>query len=192
MAHAPIPTYRVPRQLANGPVVFVTSMYRGQPNVMTATWLMPMSMNPAVIGVAIQPSRLTHEFVSRSEVLGISIPTMDQLAAIHGCGMLSGREHDKAARFGLVFSDGDEIEVPWIEESVAHIECGVSQRITTGDHDVFTLSVISAHADLAVFGDMWMPSSGVALAHHLGGDQYAAQGTTYTAPDPLADREVGP
>lgn len=189
MAHAPIPSHRVPRLLANGPVVFVTSMYRGQPNVMTASWLMPMSMNPAVIGLAVQPTHLTHEFVSKSEVLGISIPTLDQLAAIHGCGLLTGREHDKAMRFDLTFSDGGEIEVPWIEDSVAHIECGVMQRVSYGDHDLFICQVIAALAEPAAFDDAWVPGSGVALAHHLGADQYAAQGATYTAPDPFAESE---
>ncbi|MCS7051144.1 MAG: flavin reductase, partial [Thermomicrobium sp.] len=55
------------RLLEPGPVVLVTSHYRGQPNVMTAAWVTPISLDPPRLGLAIHPSRLTHEFLSRGE-----------------------------------------------------------------------------------------------------------------------------
>ena len=34
---------------------------------MTAAWLLPLSLDPVRIGVAVHPTRLTHEFISKSE-----------------------------------------------------------------------------------------------------------------------------
>jgi flavin reductase (DIM6/NTAB) family NADH-FMN oxidoreductase RutF len=55
------------RMLAPGPVALVTTMYRDQPNMMTAAWMQPVSLSPMLISIAVQPSRLTHEFMTKSE-----------------------------------------------------------------------------------------------------------------------------
>jgi flavin reductase (DIM6/NTAB) family NADH-FMN oxidoreductase RutF len=164
-------------------------MYRAQPNVMTASWIMPLSLEPARVGVAIHPDRLTHTFVSRTEVLGISVPTLDHLAAIHGCGMLSGNDLDKFERFSLTPGDPEEIDAPWVVESVARLECGVVERHVCGDHHLFTCEVINAFADPAAFMETWLPENEVALVHHLGGDRYTGMGREYRAPDPMADED---
>ncbi len=175
------------RLIGSGPVVFLTTMFRDQPNVMTAGWLLPLSLDPVLIGVAVQPSRLSHEFMTKSEQFAISLPTMDSLAAIHGCGETSGRDGDKFERFGLTPQDPHEIEAPLIGECVAHIECGVIDRVHWGDHDLFVGSVLHVSADPLAFRETWLPEDGVQIVHHLGGDRYAGMGAAYRASAPPDD-----
>ncbi len=172
------------RLIGAGPVVLLTSMFKGQPNVMTVGWLMPLSLDPVLIGVAVQPSRLSHEFMTKSEQFGISVPTMDLLAAIHGCGEESGRDVDKFELFRLTPQDPHEIDAPSIGECVAHLECGVIDRRSIGDHDLFVGTVMHVTAEASAFRDTWLPEDGVQIAHHLGGDRYAGMGGAYRASSP--------
>src|SRR5687768_3013994 len=101
---------------------------------MTAGWLLPLSFDPVYVGVAIHPSRLTHEFVSKTEVFALNIPPADLMTAVHTCGMTSGREGDKFAATGLTPTDATAIEAPLVAECVAHLECGLVDRQSIGDH----------------------------------------------------------
>ncbi len=116
------------RLLAPGPVGLVSTMYRDQPNVMTAAWMLPLSLDPVRIGVAVHPTRLTHEFISKTEWFAINIPNVDLITPVHTCGLRSGRDGDKFAATGLTPTEAREIEAPLIAECVAHIECGVAER----------------------------------------------------------------
>ncbi len=113
----------VARLLQPSPVGLLTSQFRADPNVMTVAWLMPLSLNPARVAVAIHPDRLSHEYVSRSEFFALNIPTMDLLTAVHRCGIESGRQVDKFAASGLTPIDAYELDLPLVDECVAHIEC---------------------------------------------------------------------
>ena len=83
------------RLLQPGPVALVTSRFRSADNVMTAAWLMPVSLDPPRIALAVHTGRLTHEYISKSEYFALNIPTAELLAAVHRCGLVSGREGDK-------------------------------------------------------------------------------------------------
>ncbi|MEZ4623500.1 MAG: flavin reductase family protein [Thermomicrobiales bacterium] len=94
------------RMLAPGPLALVTTMYRDQPNVMTAAWMQPISLSPMLISVAVQPSRLTHEFMTKTEVFTINFPTLESLNAVYLAGMVSGQDQDKFESSGLTPEPG--------------------------------------------------------------------------------------
>lgn len=173
------------RLLSPGPVTLISTMYREQPNLMTAAWLLPLSLDPVRIGVAVHPTRLTHEFISKSEWFAINIPNVDLITAVHTCGIRSGRESDKFALTGLTPTDAQEIEAPLVGECVAHIECGVAERLTLGDHDLFVGSVLAVSALDEAFDGFWDVSVDAGrLLHHLGADRYAGLGRAYKAAPP--------
>jgi flavin reductase (DIM6/NTAB) family NADH-FMN oxidoreductase RutF len=170
------------RLLEPGPLALLTSRHRSAENVMTQGWMMSLSLDPAVIGVAINPERLTHEFVGRSEFFGLSIPTADLIAAVHRCGIESGRDGDKFVRAKLTPLDGLEVDAPLIEECVAHIECGVIDRVSYGDHDLFIAEVLVVQAEEEAFQERWLVEVDAGqILHHLRADHYAALSRPYRA-----------
>ena len=173
------------RILAPGALALVTTMYRDQPNVMTAGWLLPLSFEPALIGVAIHPGRLTHEFASKSEVFALNIPTVDLIGAVHYCGLTSGNEVDKWAATGLTPEEALEIGAPLVAECVAQIECGVIDRRAWGDHDLFVGRVLALQTEDEAFNGTWQVETDAGrLLHHLGADRYAGLGRIYGAQPP--------
>lgn len=167
------------RVLEPGPVALVTSMFRSHPNVMTAAWISPLGFDPPLLTLAIHPGRLTHEFVSKSEMFGINVPTMDHIRAVHQCGVLSGQEQDKFDITGLTPIDPLEIEAPRIYECVAHIECGVIERISLADHDLFVGQILAAAADTDYFQGRWLAETELPLVHHVAAEHYAGMTRSY-------------
>ena len=176
------------RMLAPGPLALVTTMYRDQPNVMTAAWMQPLSLSPLLLTIAVQPSRLTHEFMSKTEVFALNFPTIDLLSAVHLCGMVSGHEQDKFEATKLTPELGVATEAPLIAECVAHVECEVRDRVTIGDHDLFVAMPPRVTADEEAFDGVWRVENDAGrVLHHLGGDRYAGLGKAYQASLPDDD-----
>ncbi len=177
------------RVLEPGPVVLVTAQYRAQPNVMTAAWVTPISLDPPRVALAIHPSRLTHELIGKSEYFALNIVTVEYLSAVHLCGSVSGRDLDKFARAALHPIDALEIDVPVIEEAAAHIECGLVGRLSLGDHDLFVGDVLAVAADAELFEERWLHLDEAPLIHHVGGEWYAAAARVHRARLPGAEEE---
>ena len=176
------------RMLAPGPVALVTTMYHDQPNIMTAAWMQPLSLSPLLISIAVQPSRLTYEFMTKTEVFTFNIPTVDLLSAVHLCGMISGNEKDKFEATGLTPELGVATEAPLIAECVAHIECEVRDRVSIGDHDLFVALPLRVTADDEAFDGIWSVDTDAGrILHHLGADRYAGLGKAYQATLPEDD-----
>lgn len=168
------------RMLAPGPLALATTMYRDQPNVMTAAWMQPISLSPMLISIAVQPSRLTHEFMTKTEVFALNFPTMELLNQVHLAGMVSGHDQDKFEDSGLTPEPGVATEAPLIAECVAHIECNVRDRVTIGDHDVFIATPMRVTADDEAFDGIWRTDTDAGrVLHHLGGDRYGSLGKWY-------------
>ena len=176
------------RMLAPGPLALLTTFYKDQPNMMTAAWMQPISLSPMLISVAVHPSRLTHEFMTKTEVFTLNIPTLDLLNAVHLAGMVSGRDQDKFDVSGLTLEPGVATEAPLIAECIAHIECNVRDRVTIGDHDLFVATPMRVTADDEAFDGSWIVETDAGrVLHHLGADRYASLGKSYQGVLPGAD-----
>jgi flavin reductase (DIM6/NTAB) family NADH-FMN oxidoreductase RutF len=152
---------------------------------MTAGWLMPLSFEPTLVGVAIHPGRLSHEFATKTEVFALNFPTADLIGAVHYCGMNSGRETDKLAAAGLTPTESLEIEAPLIADCVAHVECAVVDRRSFGDHDLFVARVLAVQALDEAFDGFWQVEVDAGqILHHLGADRYAGLCKAYRVQPP--------
>ena len=165
------------RLLAPGPVVLVTAAWRGHPNIMTAAWVFPLSIEPPLVGVAVSPLRLTHDMIAASEEFALNIPGPRLREKVHFCGMTSGRDRDKWHEAHLTPLPAKRIEAPLVEECLAHIECGVEQAIVVGDHTLFVGRVLAVQAEEGCFDEMWLLEEDEAKPlHHVGLDRYAILG----------------
>jgi flavin reductase (DIM6/NTAB) family NADH-FMN oxidoreductase RutF len=171
------------RLLSPGPVSLLTTQYRGQPNVMTVAWAAPVSLAPPLVGVAIYPGRLTHEFLLKSEQFVLNVPPLEIITATHQCGILTGRDGDKFAATGLTMELATTVDPPLIAECLAHLECVVVERVRLGDHDLFVGEPQALLAEETAFNGFWQTEGeeGSQILHHLGADRYAALAKTYRA-----------
>ena len=161
------------RLLGGGPVAIVTTAWRGNWNAMPAIFVTPLSMNPPLVGVAVHPSRHTHDMIKYSEEFALNIPTRELLHHVQYLGSVSGHELNKLELTRLPTFRARRIVAPLLEGCVGWIECGVHDAYTVGDHTLFVGKVAAVSAEKDAYGETWLlDDPELSPLHYLGVNQY--------------------
>jgi flavin reductase (DIM6/NTAB) family NADH-FMN oxidoreductase RutF len=113
----------------------ITSRHREDDNVMTASWVFPLSMEPPMFGVSVSEESFSCDVIRKGKGFGINLPHPALQDATVICGRDSGRDTDKFEKANLTKENG--VRVPLIKECPVSIECELVQEIKTGDHVLF-------------------------------------------------------
>lgn len=136
------------------PVVMVTCVDKeGKPNIITLAWVGIVCSDPAMIGIAIRPSRYSNSLIKESEEFVVNIPTVELAKKADYCGHVSGRDTDKFEETGFFVVSPSKIKTPLIEECPMNIECEVRQTISLGAHDLFIGEVVAVHVDESILDE---------------------------------------
>ncbi|HLZ72124.1 MAG TPA: flavin reductase family protein [Dehalococcoidia bacterium] len=175
------------RLLVCGPLVLVTTTWRNSEDVMPAAWSMPLSADPPFIGVAVHPSRHTHDMIRFSEEFALNIPGRRLLNHCQYFGTTSGRDLDKLELSKLPTFHARKVGAKLLEGCVAYIECGVEDALRIGDHTLFVGRVVAVSADEEAYNELWtLADEDEKPLHYLGGDWYAMLGTRLQARPPAS------
>lgn len=179
------------RLLGGGPVVLVTTAWRGNYNVMPAVFVTPLSFDPPLIGLAVHPSRHTHDMIKYSEEFALNLPSRELLHHTQYLGSVSGRDADKFGLTKLPTFRARKVEAPLLEGCVGYIECGVEDAITTGDHTLFIGKVVAAQVEKEAFDETWLlDDPDLKPLHYLGLNRYALLAERLEARIPKPEEEV--
>ncbi|HQP37667.1 MAG TPA: flavin reductase family protein [Polyangiaceae bacterium] len=176
VAIEPTRSYRL---VNHGPVTLITTRSGGKPNVMAASWVMPVDTDPPRVALVIGSDSLTFENVMATGELVVNLPTVDMIEQVHEAGNLSGREVDKLQRLGLRTVDGSRVAAPLIESCIGWLECKlIRDDSMQKEHGVLVAEVVAAWADDEVFRDgKWaFGSTQKRTFHHVSGSTFLATG----------------
>jgi flavin reductase (DIM6/NTAB) family NADH-FMN oxidoreductase RutF len=143
-----LPVGQVRRYLEPGPIVLVSSAWKGQRNIMTMGWHTVMEFSPSLIGCVISSGNHSFELVRRSRECVINLPTTALTEAVVGIGTSSGAEIDKFDHFGLTAEAASRVSAPQIRECHASFECRLADASLVGKYNFFIWEVV--HAQVAV------------------------------------------
>jgi flavin reductase (DIM6/NTAB) family NADH-FMN oxidoreductase RutF len=176
------------RLLGGGPVVLVTTAWRGNYNVMPAAFVTPLSFDPPFVGLAVHPGRHTHDMIKFSEEFALNVPTRELLHHCQYLGSLSGREANKFELTKLPTFRARKVEAPLLEGCIGYIECGVEDALTVGDHTLFVGKVAAAQVEKEAFDETWLlADDDLKPLHYLGLNHYALLGERLEARIPEAE-----
>ncbi len=162
------------RLLDGGPVALVTTAWRGNYNVMPAVFVTPVSFDPPLIGLAVHPTRHTHDMIKYSEEFALNLPSRELLHHCQYLGTMSGRDSNKLELTQLPTFRARRVDAPLLEGCVGYIECGVEDAYTMGDHTLFVGKVVAAQAEKEAFDETWLLSEpDLKPLHYLGLNLYA-------------------
>jgi flavin reductase (DIM6/NTAB) family NADH-FMN oxidoreductase RutF len=139
-----LPVTQVRRYLEPGPVVLVSSAYRGRRDVMTRGWHMILMDDPSRVGCFIWDQNDSYEMVRRSEECAINVPTVDLAETVVRIGNCHGRDVDKFEKFGLTATDAREIGAPLIADCYANFECRLIDSSLIKRYSLFVFEVVKA------------------------------------------------
>jgi len=143
----------------------------GKTNIITLAWSMPTSFDPPMLVISVKRRRYSHKLIRETGEFVVNIPTMDIVKETLFCGRKTGRTHDKFKEACLTQMPAKMVKPPIIKECVAHLECKLRRKITTGDHTLFVGEILAAYANEGVFNGTFNLKK-VKLVYHAGEDDF--------------------
>jgi flavin reductase (DIM6/NTAB) family NADH-FMN oxidoreductase RutF len=139
------PVENVRRFLEPGPIVLVSSAWKGETNIMTMGWHMIMGFQPSLIGCYIWDANHSFEMIRKSKECVFNIPTIDIASAVVKIGNSSGRDINKFEKFKLTALPGEKVTAPLIKECFANFECQLIDSTLINKYSLFIFEVVKAH-----------------------------------------------
>ena len=138
------PVSGIRRFLEPGPIVLVSSAWKGKTNIMTMGWHRVMGEEPSLIGCFIWDQNASFEMIRRSKECVINVPTVDLAATVVRIGNSSGSELDKFSEFKLTATRGNRVKAPLIAECYANFECRLVDSSLVSKYSLFIFEVVAA------------------------------------------------
>ncbi|HET6515156.1 MAG TPA: flavin reductase family protein [Thermodesulfovibrionales bacterium] len=174
MAKRSFPLSKVYGLLEPGPVVMVTTVRKGRPNIMTMSWHTMMEFEPPIVGCVISNRNYTFDILKATKECVINIPTRALAEKVVQCGNTSGRTVDKFRAFGLTPKPAFRVAAPLIDECYANLECRVIDARMVEKYSFFILEVLKAWINAA--------TKDPRTIHHRGRGTFMVAGETIRLP----------
>lgn len=139
------PVSKIRQILEPGPVVLVSSAWKGKKNIMTMGWHSVIEFTPSLVGCVIAENNVSFEMIKKSRECVINVPTADMIDQVVGIGNCDGDEVDKFESFHLTPEDATKVGAPLIRECFANLECRIFDTRLVKKYNFFILEVVKAH-----------------------------------------------
>lgn len=126
---------------------------QGQTNIIAIAWLIPLSIQPPLLGMAVRPTRHSYGLIQAIGEFVVNIAPYEISSEALFCGRRSGRDVDKFAATGLTAGEAQAVRPPIIEECLAHLECRLVEEVKAGDHQLLVAEVVAAHTRPGTLND---------------------------------------
>ncbi len=111
-------------------------------NLITLDWVMPVSIDPPLLGASIGVNRFSEQILKSSDDFVISVPTKNMLKEVWFAGTKSGRNLDKFQEAKLTKIESNIVNSYSLEEAVANIECKIREKKRFGDHFLYVGEIV--------------------------------------------------
>ena len=139
------PLIEIRRHLETGPIVLVSSAWKGKTNIMTMGWHMMMQFSPALFACYIWDGNHSFEMIRKAKECVINVPTIDLMNEVVGISNSTGAELDKFKEFGLTPVSAEKVRAPLIDECYANFECCLADAGLVASYGLFIWEVVKAH-----------------------------------------------
>ncbi len=162
------PLAKVYSLLEPGPVILVSSAWKGRLNVMPMSWHTMIDFDPPLVGCVISGRNHSFGMIRASKECVINIPDVSIARETVACGNVSGARVDKFAKFGLTPEKAALVKAPLIKECWASLECRLHDARMAARYDLLVFKVVKAWVDPA--------RKAPATLHHRGGEEFMVAG----------------
>ncbi|KXK12425.1 MAG: flavin reductase [Chloroflexi bacterium OLB14] len=122
-------------------VTVVTAVYENQKHGMTVNSFTSVSLQPAMVTIALQQNTRTHEFVLKSKAFGLTILSKQQT---HLSDVFAGRMKEIEDKFSGIETETLVTGSPLIVGGLSWLDCRVVQTFDAGMNTLFISEVLAA------------------------------------------------
>lgn len=145
----------------------------GRANIIAIAWVMPLSKEPPLLGIAVRKDRYSYELICQTPEFVVNVPTFEIARQTLFCGRRTGRKLDKFEAAGLTAGKARLVRPPTILECAAHIECRLVKEVKTGDHQLLVGEVLAAYTRAEIANAKGLPDlQRIQPLLHLGNDVF--------------------
>ena len=165
------------RMINAGPVVLVSTADGDTPNACTIAWCAPCSKVPPQFMLCIGRRHKTFGNLEHSHILGINIPSADQLDLVRYLGTTSGNRIRKFEQREIPYHMGGVLtHLPLLNACAGWLECRVLDP-GIGETSIVLVEAIAARCRIGAFtNDRTWNTEQFPLITHLGGTHFLASG----------------
>lgn len=127
--------------------VVCTQKPDGSTNFATVSWWTYLSFNPNMIAYAMAKTSYSGEMVRKNKEVIITIPGAEIAEAVMGCGSTTGRNTDKAEKFGIELTEVEASSIKIPVHSRVAIKCNLKEYHEVGDHYLYICDVEQAYGN---------------------------------------------
>jgi flavin reductase (DIM6/NTAB) family NADH-FMN oxidoreductase RutF len=117
----------------------------GQANFMPVGWISRVNFQPPMLAISLAKTHYTCEGIREHKQFSVNVPGLDLLGKVDYCGLVSGKEADKAKLFSIFYS-GLEY-APLISECRLCLACTLVQTVSLATNDLFLGEIVEACAE---------------------------------------------
>ena len=125
------------------PITLVGANVNGKANFVTIGDIGLIGINPPIVSISSHAQHYTNQGILQNGTFSINFPTTAMLAETDYCGIVSGREADKATLFEVFY--GDLESAPMIAACPVSLECRVIKEFSIQHRQVFVGEVVQTH-----------------------------------------------
>jgi flavin reductase (DIM6/NTAB) family NADH-FMN oxidoreductase RutF len=180
----PVPADTAYHLINHGPCNLITTGDGARRNVAPINWTMPVSDEPPLVLMAVEPGIFTDELLKAGGEFAVNVMGEKHAREMLFCGRRTGREVDKFKETGLTPVPCARVKPPRLAESLAHLECRV---VKTHEYESITLyvgQILHAEAEEGVFDGKTLRPENARTLHHLGGGVFSVTERVVTVPKP--------
>lgn len=133
----------------NPVTVVCTEKPDGSTNLATVSWWTYLSFNPNMIAFAMAKTSYSGERVRETKKVIVTVPGAEIADAVMGCGSTTGRDTDKASKFGIELAGVEESRIQIPARSRVAIQCRMKEYHETGDHYLYICEVEQVYGNEA-------------------------------------------
>ena len=137
---------KISQQIFPRVVALITSIDKnGKPNVMSASFLMPLSFSPKLLAISVSPLRHTFSNLKEVKEFVVNVCSKDLKEAAMICGSYSGKEVNKFELANLEIEKAKKVKPPLIKNCPLSLECKIIFMKEFGDHWLVVGEVVEEH-----------------------------------------------
>jgi flavin reductase (DIM6/NTAB) family NADH-FMN oxidoreductase RutF len=125
------------------PTTLVGANVAGKPNYITIAHVGIMKY--ATLSVSLHKSHHTNAGIRENGTFSVNLPSARMVKVTDYCGLVSGREVDKAALFQTFY--GKLKTAPMIQECPVNMECKLIHTLDLGTHEIFIGEIAETYSD---------------------------------------------
>lgn len=180
-----VPLENATRFLNFGAVTLISTTDGVTPDVSTVAWAKPCAKKPPTFTLTVGVRHRTYANLLKTGILGINVPTADQVGTVMYCGHHSGNDSDKIREGGVAVRLGKVLPtLPLVDGCAAWLECRVDLDSLEEGSSLVRVEAVGASCVRGVMTDQYTwDTEKFPTLHHLGGSRFIVGGEIIDHPD---------